>query len=149
MNRTMAIFGILLILVLGVAAHAETSPLSNPTIRACHISGGDSHVISISAKNDEFVFCQYGEVALLDGSSVFALLQGQAPSLAITAYKKTTTTNMNACYDFGGQVVSGSDSEGFKFLFCSFVDASAIELSTLSNGQTSPANTEINKSLGL
>ena len=149
MTRVLAIFGILLVLILGLNSHGQNPHHINPLLRTCQIVGGAGLIISLAAKNDEFVFCQFGEIAMLDGMSLISWKSEQTSSLALAAYQKNINANMNACYQAGGQIAPGSTVEGKRFLFCLFSDSSAIELSTLSNGTSAAANAAMNQALNL
>lgn len=124
-------------------------PLTNPMIRACNLTNGLVHIIKLAAPvNDEILFCQYGELSLVDAPTVVSRLVGEM-SLSLLAYQKNVSGNMNACSDSKGRIIKGLNNEGNAYLLCLFSDKSAMELSTLAKGITSPDNSSLNQGLSL
>lgn len=146
MNKVLAIFCLLLILVLGAASHAT---VQNPLIRACLVTNGSIHLAEISTPvADELLFCQYGNSSLLDSVSVLLWLDNTYSS-ALQAYENSTTANESACTLSGGHTVQAVDRDHGSFVICMFKDLSSIGLETLNAGRNAPANAALNKALGL
>lgn len=147
--KALAIFCVLFVLVMSLSAKA--APANNPQIRACRLTGGTVQILKISLRedepNDQFVFCKYSKLALVDGLSI-RLHLAEEPTLALDAYKQNIDSDKNTCVANEGRIVSAKNLEDKSFSVCLFVDHSMIELLTLTSGINAPINKNLNQALG-
>lgn len=141
MSRTAAIFCLLLVLILSLKSLAE-----NPLQRACRTTQGEFQAFNFSDLNDQFLFCKYSHLALVDGGSVMSRLNG-VNTLALGAYKANYDQDQNTCVSNEGRITKGVNLEGREVLFCYFEDMSIMELSTINGGINSAKNKALNRSL--